>query len=196
MERQSERIVMSSKRFVIVSFFVTLSLSALCQSSYDILKAVFGHVTAAGALNLLYAVSLGCFIVKYFIDDVVDDNAGLRERISRRSLASLIVAWMFFLFATLSAGSLSVSALFWLVGVVVVSLFLLKNQSTIPPKCFRRYLLENAALGLVLLVLSLPLVVPGMGKTIIQGSGVDCLALATIGAFVTMLCDGAPENRG
>ena len=187
---------MSSKRFVIVSFFVTLSLSALCQSSYDILKAVFGHVTAAGALNLLYAVSLGCFIVKYFIDDVVDDNAGLGERISRRSLASLIVAWMFFLFATLSAGSLSVSALFWLIGVVVVSLFLLKNQSTIPPKCFRRYLLENAALGLVLLVLSLPLVVPGMGKTIIQGSGVACLALATIGAFVSMLCDGAPENRG
>lgn len=147
-------------------------------------------------MNLLYAVGLGCFIVKYFIDDVVDDNAGLGEKISRRSLASLIVAWMFFLFATLSAGSLSVSALFWLVGVVVVSLFLVKNRSTIPPKCFRRYLLENAALGLVLLILSLPLLVPGMGRTAIQGVGVGCLAFATIGAFVTMLCDGEPENRG
>lgn len=187
---------MSSKRFVIVSFFVTLSLSALCQSSYDILKSFFGHVSVERGLNLLYAVGLGCFIVKYFIDDVVDDNAGQGETISRRSLASLIVAWMFFLFATLSAGSLSVSALFWLVGVVVVSLFLVKNRSTIPPKCFRRYLLENVALGVVLLVLALPLFAPCAGKTMVLGPGIILLSCATIGAFVAMLCDGEPENRG
>lgn len=187
---------MSSKRFVIVSFFVTLSLSALCQSSYDILKSVFGHLSARGGLNLLYAVGLGCFIVKYFIDDVVDDNAGLGETISRRSLASLIVAWMFFLFSALSAATLSVSALFWLVGVGVVSLFLVKNRSTIPPKCFRRYLFENIALCVVLLILASPLVVPWAGRIAVLGVGVGLLSFATIGSFVAMLCDGEPENPG
>ena len=186
-----------SKRFVIVSFFVTLSLSALCQSSYDVITIFMEQKTLAAGMGILYAIGLACFLIKYFIDDVVDDNGGKAEVISRRSLASLIVGWMLFLFAAISAGTIYVSASFWLVGIGVITWFLLRNRSTIPRNCFRRYFGENLFLGCILLGLSLPWCITDLEENyILMSCLVACIFVANISAFIVMLSDGTPAIKG
>lgn len=186
-----------SKRFVIVSFFVTLALSALCQSAYGVISAFAEEMTLNNGMKVLYAIGLACFLIKYFIDDVVDDNGGTSEVISRRSLASLIIGWMLFLFAAISAGTISVSAIFWFIGILVITLFMVRNKSTIPVKCFWRYLGENIFLGMVLLGLSLQLLFTVLAECLIFTVCVTMsLFLVNIIAFVVMLSDGTPEIKG
>ena len=186
-----------SKRFIIVSFFVTLTLSALCQSSYAVIKAFAEHLTLLWGLRIMYVIGLACFLIKYFIDDVVDDNGGKGETISRRSLSALIIGWMFFLFAALSAENLHVSSFFWLIGIVVITWFMIHNKASIPAKCFWRYLGANLLLGVVLLGLTMPMFFKEMAE---WGSFltlfVTILFMINVGAFVVMLSDGTPEIRG
>jgi len=186
-----------SKRFVIVSFFVTLSLSALCQGSYDIIKEFCSNCGLLRGLKMSYAVGLACFLIKYFIDDVVDDNAGQGERISRRSLATLIIGWMLFLFSALSVSVIAVSAAFWFVGVAIITWFMVKNRRTISPNCFRRYLRENVFLCFALFGLALPLVLTGMVENCWYQVVFElCLFVVAVGAFVVMLLDDTPDIKG
>lgn len=186
-----------SKRFVIVSFFVTLALSALCQSAYGVITTFAKEMTLDNGMKVLYAIGLACFLIKYFIDDVVDDNGGKSEIISRRSLAALIIGWMLFLFAAISAGTVSVSSIFWFIGILVITLFMVRNRSTIPARCFWRYFGENVFLGGLLLGSSLQLVLTAVAECLILTVCVTIgLFLVNIIAFVVMLSDGTPEIKG
>jgi hypothetical protein len=56
-----------SAYFVAVSFFGAITISVLCQRIYDLIKCNFDFNT------LLYTLSLLFFLIKYFLDDIINE---------------------------------------------------------------------------------------------------------------------------
>jgi len=184
---------MQSKRFVIVSFFATLTLSAVCQGIFGVIStASCSGWTTLLVLNAIYAVAYASFLIKYYIDDVIDDNGGISECVSRFSLARLIIAWMFFLIAALFVCELKASLLSWLIGTVIVTWFLIANSDgDIERRMFYRYLFEN--------IIILFFVTMALGGTILNYQmcmwiGFCGVCAITSVAFCVMLLDKTPTR--
>ena len=138
----------TSKKFVVVSFFAAITLSALCNSIFNIFAQVSTSQESYYLFALFYPVSLLMFLIKYFIDDVVVDFQDDSERITRSSLTFLVIAWTLFLLSALSSMNTFTSSIFWIIGLIAVTVFLLKNRKPVGhAKC---YLIENLVLILVL----------------------------------------------
>ena len=145
----------SSKRFVVASFFAAITISVLCNSIYGVIvDCLQSGLQIAAILKLAYSFSLMLFLIKYFIDDVVDDEIKEFEKTTRRSLASLIIGWTLLLLSSLFAQDISASAAFWTVGMIFITRFLYNNRHLIPHHAWL-YLTQNIVLLLLLALIAI-----------------------------------------
>ncbi len=143
-----------SRRFVVASFFAAIALSALCNSIFSIIDSSFGdQPRPLNVVALLYSVSLAMFMIKYFVDDVIDDRHDDSERITRNSLALMVVAWTLFILSALFAKDVFMSAVCWAAGLASITVFLYRNRKLVEHHA-RLYLTENGLLLATLVVLA------------------------------------------
>lgn len=184
-----------SKRFVIASFFAAITISVLCNNIFNLLDRTFD------LYSLLYSTSFLMFLIKYFVDDVVDDRHDETERITRNSLAMLVVGWTFFLLSSLFANDLFASAVLWFIGLFAISIFLHRNRKAVEHHA-TLYLLQNIALLVVLCLVALStfphsLIASSCSvaadvarcRSPFEGGTVICLALFNGWFFIVLLRD-------
>jgi hypothetical protein len=184
----------TNRKFVIVSFFAAITLSSLCQSAFAVFKQ---HAETENWQNLCYALGLGLFLLKYFVDDVKDDSEKDTTLPSRRILGLLSVAWTCFLLAAFAAEEMMVSAWFWFVGIAIVRLLLWQETRGTSDKRKRGYARQNGILGIIVLVFASS---PCWGR--LWKSGGDWvwengpLAIAVVSGvfFLCALSDGKQEK--
>lgn len=144
---------MLSKRFIVVSFFAAIAISSLCEEISDVLKSLdtFSNIFTNDNWKVLcYSFSFLIFMIKYYLDDIAEDRVMTTERIigsitktkhtskritghiTRRikrdnkcNLALLVIAWIFFIFSSFLTSEIKDSLLFWLVGLIVITISML-----------------------------------------------------------------------
>jgi hypothetical protein len=143
-----------SKRFVIASFFAAITISVLCNSIFSILdKGGGSSFSLLDLYLLLYSISFLMFLIKYFVDDVVDDRHDENERITRNSLATLVIGWTLFLLSALFAKNIFTSSVLWLAGLLAITRFLYRNKKLVEHHA-TLYLRQNFILMVVLCFLA------------------------------------------
>lgn len=138
----------TSKRYVVASFFLTLTMASICQSVCAIWNGAYSGVRLL--VYLCYVGSFFLFLIKYFIDDTVDDNTVNDGQYTRHSLSSLIIGWVLFLLSALSLNRLAVSSLLWFTGLISITHFMWRTRRCIDMFHFKRYLGENIFMMLML----------------------------------------------
>ena len=123
-----------SASFVAVSFFAAITISVLCGNIYKLLEGVdLCKIFSASincnfeSINTIYAISLLIFLIKYFLDDIIGDINRNDNITSPIKLVNLGLGWTFFLLAAtfVSNESIDCSAMFWLLGVIMISIVLI-----------------------------------------------------------------------
>lgn len=111
-----------SKRFVIVNFFAAITMSALCNSIFAIIKK-----NQIDYNLIIYMSSLFVFLVKYYIDDIVEDtpqNDESKKICTRGDLFFLVAGWIMFLLASICAENQIISPISWLLGLFFIMAFM------------------------------------------------------------------------
>lgn len=148
----------SSKRFTVVNFFAAIALSTLCNSVFSIIVSIIDSSSGGSSwqpdfiIALLYSASFAMFMIKYFVDDVIDDRHDNTERTTRSSLAPMVTAWTWFILAALLVKNILLSALFWVLGLVFITDFLCKNRRCVGHYA-SIYICQNTCLLFVLIIL-------------------------------------------
>jgi len=144
-----------SRRFVVASFFAAIALSALCSSIFSIIDTAYNDTRQPiNFIALFYSASFAMFMIKYFVDDVIDDRHDDAEQITRNSLALMVIAWTLFILAALFAKDTFISATLWATGLISITIFLHRNRMLIEHHA-RLYLCQNILLIGTLLLLAM-----------------------------------------
>ena len=137
-----------SKRFILVSLFAGLTLSALGAN----LVALVDKLPEPEILAvLIYPISFLLFIIKYFADDLVEEGKNEIEKSTSSSLYLLILTWISFFFTALFVSYVIISAILWVIGLICVSIFInyYKNKNLF---ALNRYLFENFIIIILLII--------------------------------------------
>jgi len=137
--------VTPSKRFIIVSIFVGLTISALCNSIFNIIYSYDSSKTLDSTI-LLYWASLMMFVIKYFVDDIIDDKDDV-ETDTQKNLAMIVVAWTSFLLAAFFLKNMFASSILWTLGLIVVTILLNRDKKH---KKLKYYAWQNIILIVIL----------------------------------------------
>ena len=149
----------SSKRFTAASFFAAIALSTLCNSVFSIIVSIIDSSSddpsrqLDSIIALFYSASLAMFMIKYFVDDVIDDHHDNTKQTTRSSLAPMVTAWTWFILAALLVKDILLSALFWALGLVLITDFLCKNRRLVGHHA-SIYICQNTCLFFVLIILA------------------------------------------
>jgi len=148
-----------SKRFILTSLFAGITISVLANN----LVSLITQFTESGYwTSFAYSAALLVFLVKYFVDDLTEEEAKRNGRTTRGNLILLVLAWIFFLLAALLLKNILISGFFWLVGLIFATIFICKrapieNKEICKCSCSaREYLIQNIILVLFLFILLLP----------------------------------------
>lgn len=157
-EHQNKRI----RFFEIMTFFLGIVIAALCHGLYTIFSEDKNPATIDSSfwLKVIYAISFLIFLLKCFIDDVMDDydDDNKIKNISRAPVVWFALAWVFMLFAALSVKQISISSGLLAVGLFCLICFIhhiVKDNPKIDKKTYCCYAKENAALIIILLCVAL-----------------------------------------
>lgn len=148
-----------SKRFILVSLFAGITISALGNNLVTLIDQFSESGTWA---SLAYSAALLVFLVKYFVDDLTEENTKQNGKTTRGELILLVLAWISFLLAALSLKNMLISGFLWLVGLIFVTIFMRKKiplEERKISKCscpVSDYITQNIILMLFLLILLLP----------------------------------------
>jgi hypothetical protein len=143
-----------TKRFVVVSFLAAIALSTLCNSIFGIIESYSDNILSRPLdfVNaLLYPASLMIFMIKYFVDDVIDERND-KEEPTRSNLALIVLGWIFFLLTAISATHTHESSILWAIGLIVVTTFLNMNIKVIGSNA-KLYMFQNLLLLALLITL-------------------------------------------
>lgn len=147
----------SSKRFTVVNFFAAIALSTLCNSVFSIIVSIIDSSSDDPSrrldfIALFYSASLAMFMIKYFVDDVIDDRHDNTKWATRSSLAPMVTAWTWFILAALLVKNIRFSAFLWALGLVFITDFLCKNRRCVGHYA-SIYICQNTCLFFVLIIL-------------------------------------------
>lgn len=155
----------SKIRLAVVSAFFAVVTATLCGSIYEVIAS--GDIKA----ELLYLFSLLAFLVKYYVDDLVDNECvqlnktnatsgnnsppisgsntspaqddQLNEKEVKRELTRLSICWIMLLLSSLFTHGLTCSAAFWVLGLLLLTKLLFQDKESLLLETRCAYISQN-----------------------------------------------------